>query len=260
MRAKRKAFVGIDVAFAMGKPLPVCVYAAGPDGVFDLLPLKRTFDKPPVGQGNAAALSPGLRRGFAARTSAWLRALETRENLSIHGIALDAPSDYCPPERTHRACEAAVARDGIAVFFTPTKARFDVTIAEARRHLADGGPLHRLPGAMHLWMLVGFDLFRELEKEYPCLETYPQAVVRRLGCATHHKTTARGLEAQLAKGAELLGTTAGDFLARLAASGYGSTHDKLDAFFAAWVASLEKRRESYGDSERDAIWVPRAMD
>jgi len=118
MRAKRKAFVGIDVAFAKGKPLPVCVYAAGPDGGFDLLPLKCTFDKPPVGQGNAAALSPGLRRGFAARTSAWLRALETRENLSIHGIALDAPSDYCPPERTHRACEAAVARDGIAVWWS----------------------------------------------------------------------------------------------------------------------------------------------
>jgi hypothetical protein len=40
----------------------------------------------------------------------------------------------------------------------------------------------------------------------------------------------------------------------------GTNHDRLDAFMAAWVASLPKRRRraiGNEDDPDDAIWVPR---
>jgi hypothetical protein len=46
---------------------------------------------------------------------------------------------------------------------------------------------------------------------------------------------------------------------RLKATVPGSQHDQLDAFMAAWVASLAPRkRRAFGNARRpdDAIWVP----
>ena len=43
----------------------------------------------------------------------------------------------------------------------------------------------------------------------------------------------------------------------ISAQGYGSRHDKLDAFMAAWVASLPRERLlACGQAPNDVIWVP----
>ena len=40
--------------------------------------------------------------------------------------------------------------------------------------------------------------------------------------------------------------------------GYGSPHDRLEAYLSAWVASLERgHREPLGCEPNDVIWVPR---
>ena len=39
--------------------------------------------------------------------------------------------------------------------------------------------------------------------------------------------------------------------------GYGSFHDKLDAYLAAWIASLKtSEREALGKPPDDVIWLP----
>ena len=44
----------------------------------------------------------------------------------------------------------------------------------------------------------------------------------------------------------------------IAQQGYGSAHDKLDAFMAAWVASLpEDDVVPCGDPPNDVIWIPK---
>jgi hypothetical protein len=257
MNRKLDAFVGIDVAFAKKKVLPVSVCTVGTGTAIDILPLRVAFENPPVGRGNVAALDDKVRQDFAAEVRAWLVKLEQKEGLSIRRIAIDAPSDYCRHPSGRRACEAALDVEGISCFATPTEAEFRSKIETSRKFLADGGKTSRLPNANQLWMLIGFQLFRTLRQQYECIETYPQAIVHALKCAEHHKSTAQGLQSQFIEAAKLLGVTATDLRAKLMTMGFGSTHDRLDAFLSAWVASLEaSRRRAFGTPPDDAIWVP----
>jgi len=254
---QRDAFVGIDVAFAKKKVLPVSVCTSGLGSKIDILPLRVAFEKPPVGRGNVAALDVKVREEFAAEVHAWLAKLEQKKGLTIRRIAIDAPSNYCCHASGRRASEAALDSEGISCFATPTKKEFQAKIEASRKFLTDGGKPSRLPNANQLWMLVGFELFRTLRLKYECIETYPQAIVHALKCATHHKSTVQGLQSQLDEAAKLLGVTATDLRAKFAVMGYGSTHDRLDAFLSAWVASLdESKRKAFGAPPDDAIWVP----
>lgn len=46
----------------------------------------------------------------------------------------------------------------------------------------------------------------------------------------------------------------------LLAMGFGSTHDRLDAFLSAWVASLnEKERKAFGTPPDYVIWVSKVF-
>ena len=53
---QRDAFVGIDVAFAKNKVLPVSVCLRPKGRPLDILPLRVSFEKPPAGRGNVLAL------------------------------------------------------------------------------------------------------------------------------------------------------------------------------------------------------------
>jgi hypothetical protein len=107
-------------------------------------------------------------------------------------------------------------------------------------------------------MLVGFELFRTLGRQYECIETYPQAVVQQLKCASQHKSTDQGLQRQIDEVAKVFGISATEMRANLWAMGFGSTHDRLDALLSAWVASLdEKDRRAFGTPPGDVIWVPK---
>ena len=112
-----------------------------------------------------------------------------------------------------------------------------------------------------IWMLFGFRLFQYLRAGFSAevIEVYPFAIVRALLPACEHKSTEKGYQDQLRAVASRTGWAAQDLEARLKETLPGSRHDRLDAFMAAWVASIpQDRRRAFGHAERpdDAIWVP----
>jgi hypothetical protein len=257
---QRDAFVGIDVAFAKNKVLPVSVCVKPEGRPLDILPLRVSFEKPPAGRGNVLALDQPVRRQFAEAVLAWVEKLERDKRLNVRRIAIDAPSDYCRDASGRRAAERSLDESGISCFATPTEEEFEAKVQASRKFLADGGKPSGLPNANQLWMLVGFELFRTLRRRYECSETYPQAVVHQLKCASQHKSTEKGLQSQIVEAAKMLGLSPTDMRAKLLTMGFGSTHDRLDAFLSAWVASLdEKDRKAFGTPPDDVIWVPKVL-
>ena len=68
------------------------------------------------------------------------------------------------------------------------------------------------------------------------------------------------MQSQIDEAAKVLEVSATEMRAKLLAMGFGSTHDRLDAFLSAWVASLdEKDRKAFGTPPDDAIWVPKRL-
>jgi hypothetical protein len=127
-------------------------------------------------------------------------------------------------------------------------------------HLAIGGSAATLPHANKIWMLFGFELFARLTSDLrvEVIEVYPFAIVRALLPTCKHKSTEQGYRDQLDAVAARTGWEPQNLEARLKATVPGSRHDRLDAFMAAWVASLlPEGRRAFGDAQRpnDAIWV-----
>lgn len=251
----KPVFVGIDVAFAKEKHLPVSVCEV--DGSF-LKPFpRRAFAQPPRGLGNKEALEPTVRDSFAKQVANWLSEICREHDLQVQRIAIDAPSDYCQQSRNRRSAEEALDSLGISLFTTPTKSQFEAKIRAAQDHLGNGGAESHMPNANQIWMLIGFALFRELEKSYECIEVYPHATVKALGCDGQHKTTEQGFQEQTAALSNLIGISKDRLQQQLQAMCFGSRDDKLDAYLSAWVASLpETDRLPYGQPPHDVIWVP----
>ncbi|MBL9164622.1 MAG: DUF429 domain-containing protein [Planctomycetaceae bacterium] len=255
---RKSVYVGIDVAFAKKKRLPICVCEIDQQ-VVKPLPLRKGFTPPPAGFGNRAALNPTIRLQFADAVAKWLLQLQAELNLTILRVAIDAPSTFCSPDLTRRLSERALDAAGISCFATPTERRFEEKIRTSQAHLDGNGLESTLPNANQLWMLVGFELFKALrEHGFECIETYPQAVVRMLKCVGGHKSSGDGYASQLSA----LGSATGhgapkELIQALDSAGYGSRHDKLDAFLSAWVATLlPSERHVYGTLPDDAIVVP----
>ena len=162
-----------------------------------------------------------LRRQFTEAVLAWVEKLERDKRLKVRRIAIDAPSDYCRDALGRRAAERSLDESGISCFATPTEEEFEAKVLASRKFLADGGKPSRLPNANQLWMLVGFELFRTLRRRYECIETYPQAVVRQLQCASQHKSTEQGLQSQLVEAAKVLRISPTDMRAKLLTMGFG---------------------------------------
>lgn len=151
------AFAGIDVAFAKGKKLPVCVVTQEGDR---LVPIALRDDHtlaPPVGKGNPALLDPAIVSRFGQDVLKYLQTIERDYNLKIAAIAIDAPREY--KEGSRRACERAMDQLGISCFATPSRTEFEKIGEKAKKHLAAGLPVPRLPHANQLWMLAGFEVF-----------------------------------------------------------------------------------------------------
>ncbi len=251
------AYVGIDVACAKKKSLPisVCVQRGAK---LTPLPLRTARVKPPRGGGNVLALEPDWRSDFAAQTEDYLHQIEAAFSVRLERVAIDAPSEPCGANSGRREAERALDARRTSCFTTPSETGFTAIAQKARAHLNAGGPESRLPHANQLWMLVGFALFERLSQTWSCLEIYPQATVALLGCSSLHKSSASGLSAQTKAVGEKLGWQEKDFEQALKASGFGQLHDQFDAYLAAWVASLDERdREPLGVPPSDAIWVPR---
>ena len=253
-----EAFAGIDVAFAKRKYLPiaVCVWRNG-----KLCPLSlrsKQVPAPPQGHGNAVIIRDSHTvKDFAESTLRYLREVEKSFGVAIRRIAIDAPSDPKTDGATRREAEKGLDSRGINCITTPDTQQFRAIRLKALAHLARGGEQSRLPHANQLWMLVGFELFKTLRQEWECLEVFPQAIARVLESAKIHKTKNPGLLCQLSAVACFTGWPDTVSKQCLKDIGYGSFHDRLDAYLSAWVASLDRdQREPIGMPPNDVIWIP----
>jgi hypothetical protein len=248
-------YIGIDVACAKGKRLPICVVSAGPT----LMPLalpKQLAGLIPRGVGNReiAAVSPfqEAARGVASALTSIVREM----GWNVERIAVDAPA--APPDTGTRASESEL---GLSSFRTPATSAWTGIRENCANHLELGGTAATLPHANMIWMLFGFELFACLKSSFTAevIEVYPFAIIRALLPACEHKSTEQGYRDQLVAVAARTGWKPQNLEARLKVTVSGSRHDRLDAFMAAWVASLPpERRRAIGDAQRpdDAIWVP----
>lgn len=253
-----QAFVGIDVAFAKGKRLPIVV-SCWENRCLKPIPLRKYTDhKPPAGQGNAASMVPQTLIDFAEAAALYLKAIEQEFRIKICRIAIDAPSAPKSLDKSRRSAEVELDRRRVSCFTTPSEKDFADICNKVRHHLACGGSESRLPHANQLWMLAGFALFDVLRREWECIEVYPQAIVRALDAGARHKSHQDGLGAQFKACACSTGWTVKEDISCLRNSGFGSSHDRFDAYLASWVAALdESKREPLGDPPSDVIWVPK---
>ncbi len=190
-----EAYAGIDLAFDKKKRLPVVVSCREGSRLVPP-PLRTAKAKPPQGSGNAGILNTSLVEAFAAASVAYIRDVESEYAVLIRRIAIDAPSSPCAPGTPRRKAEFELDRRHIGCITTPDSTRFDIIRNRARKHLEQGGPESRLPGANQLWMLVGFALFRVLRQYWECLEVFPQAIAVLLNANRIHKSQPDGIRAQ----------------------------------------------------------------
>src|SRR6185436_1030221 len=133
------AFVGIDVAFAKRKRLPLCVCVREGQRL-RLIPLKgHDLPKPPAGKGNRAAMNPEVVREFALETLAYLRTLEQRLGLEVEVVALDCPRRPKTHGTGRRLAEAVMDKRGISCFTTPSQAEFALIRDKVEAFLRAGG-------------------------------------------------------------------------------------------------------------------------
>jgi hypothetical protein len=253
----RTAYVGIDVACAKKKrlPLAVCVHSVG---CLETIPRRDWPRRPPLGEGNLMAIETEFQERFAADTVGYLREVEARFSIKIQRIAIDAPSDPRSATAQGRRCELALGEAHISYFRTPSWAEFEDIHRQVEKHVSGGGRESHLPHANKLWMLVGFALFKSLRQQWECLEVFPQAIVHAIGADGPHKSSRKGYEGQLAAAARNTSVTTAQLASKLNAACFGSRHDRLDAYLSAWVASLDfHEREAFGVPPDDAIWVPK---
>lgn len=251
-------YVGIDLAVAKGKRLPVviCTWKGG-----RLVPekLAELRFKPPRGRGNVAVLNPESVAEFCDEAANYLCACASALSIEITRIGIDAPSAPAKNGCGRRAAEKAMDRAGVSCFATPSPAEWSVIFTKVRDHLKAGGAEARLPHANQLWMVVGFQLYKRLAEIAPCIEVFPQATVRSLNAGDIYKTSREGRRAQLSAASKRTGWP-NDLLEspNINQIAFGREHDRLDAYLACWVAAVdEDARIAFGNPPDDVIWLPK---
>lgn len=251
-----EVFVGIDVACAKSKRLPICV--ARKEGN-KLIPLEFRAELP-RGPGNIEITKSQPFRGLAKSIAFGFEEVCREKGWHVKRVAIDAPAS-APAAGQQRLCEDEMSKRKISFFQTPDVARWDEIKEGCHQHLKLGGLLSKLPHANKIWMLYGFELFSSLRSvgKIQVVEVYPYAIVSELlpGCA--HKSTKEGYGNQLSEIASRTGWSSKDLEEQLKVTTFGGKHDKLDAFMAAWVASLPKTKlKAYGNPKNadNSIWIP----
>lgn len=251
-------FIGIDVACAVGKRLPLCVVAAD----YPLMPLtipKHLSGLIPRGVGNREIIAAAPFEESARGVVSAIARIRDEMGWKVERIAIDAPA--APPAEGSRGSEDELGRLGLSSFRTPATTAWAGIREKCSDHLGLGGTAATLPHANKIWMLFGFKLFALLKGglRAEVIEVYPFAIVRTLLPACEHKSTEQGYRDQLFAVAARTGWEPQALEAKLKVTVPGNRHDRLDAFMAAWVASLPpEERRAFGDARQsdDAIWVP----
>lgn len=126
------AYVGIDVAIAKSKKLPVVV-SVRRNGCLIPLPLRDHNASPPDGPGNEAILEPGVAERYADDTLTYLNRLQHHFRVDIRAVAIYAPAGYCPEGASSRGCESALGEAGLSYYSTPTPKSFEMILAWRNR-------------------------------------------------------------------------------------------------------------------------------
>jgi predicted nuclease with RNAse H fold len=253
-----KAYIGIDLAIAKNKLLPICVCKIDRNRLLPLrLPRREGY---PRGKGNRFAIDPNKVDMFVQEVIDYLKRIEMELKIRIVRIAIDAPSAFRRSDISRREAEKAMDKLKISCFSTPSECDFKTIIKKVIKHFEEEGEESNIPHANQLWMLAGFALFKKLrENNYECIEVFPQAIVKFLGCSQKHKSTQKGLEKQLMAACKSTGwdNNSDNFKTTLKSCVFGSMHDKLDAYLSAWIASLPKKcRTCHGNINKDdVIWT-----
>lgn len=252
------AYIGIDVSCAKKKRIPI-VIATKHAGALVPLPLLEMPLMPPFGVGNRGVLEPEQVHAYAHQVAEYVQKACEYFSVTAKMIALDAPLEPRIESIPYRLAEKALARNGISSYKTPSATEFEQIREKALRHLDAGGALPNIPHAMQLWMLAGFEIAKAIKPMAPVIEVFPQATIRRLLPDARHKLQSGAAEIQLQALATQTGWPTPFYdSAKLSNICCGALHDKVDAYSAAWVASLPKEeRECYGEG-KDAIWVPKS--
>lgn len=254
----KSIYIGVDVSCAVKKRIPI-VFAEKREGRLIPLPVKELPFAAPYGHGNKLVVQHEYNLTYAQQIREYVTDVCHFYDVKPERIAIDSPLRPRAEELDYRIAERELNQAGIRCYKTPSKPEFDEIINKVRRHLSRGGEVARVPHAMQLWMLAGFEIARELAKIAPILEVFPQANIRRLMPDAPHKTGKGVPKLQLEAIARYTGwpATPKDWkvLKKISA---GSMHDQVDAYSAAWVASLRGNElEVLGDVEKqDAVWVP----
>ena len=252
-------FIGIDVACAKGKYLPL-VICSQENGRLIPLPLGHYQIKPPRGLGNALTLYDDVNKAFANDVASYIETICDAFHLQPVRIGIDSPLRPRDNRLKRRIEEQALDRSGISCYTTPSTDDFEAIKAKGIAHLQANKPIQNLPHAHQIFMLLGFALNEGLSKVAECIEVYPHATVKQLGVADIHKSKGNQAELQLSAMSHYTGWPRNnDDWEQAGNICLGPMHDRVDAYSAAWVASLsEQERICFGDPEKgDAIWIPK---
>ena len=151
--------IGIDVACAVGKRLPICFVS----GLNPLTPLK--IPKPlanliPRGVGNREVSKKAPFAEAAKSVVDAISHIAAEMRWSIKCIAIDAPA--APPNHCPRVSECELASKGLSVFQTPARDAWLTICENGIAHLLSNKSAVTLPCANKIWMLYGFELFTGL--------------------------------------------------------------------------------------------------
>lgn len=251
-------FVGIDVACAKGKHLPL-VICRQEKGQLLPIPLANHQIKPPQGLGNVLTLHDEVNMAFSNDVANYIETVCDEFHLNPVRIGIDSPLQPRDNLLKRRVAEQALDKAGIRCYTTPSSDDFETIKAKGIAHLEANKPIQNLPHAHQIFMLLGFALNERLSKVTECIEVYPHATVKQLGVANIHKSKGNQAELQLSAMSHYTGwpKTENDW-SQVEKLCHGPMHDKVDAYSAAWVASLsEQDRICFGDAVKsDAIWIP----
>jgi hypothetical protein len=144
--------IGIDLACARGKALPICVVSAGPP----MMPLRIPNEMAaliPRGVGNKEINSASPFREAARGVAAGISRIISEMNWTVERIAVDAPA--APPTAGARASENELGSAGLSSFRTPPSTRWADIREACIKHLEIVGSSVTLPYANKIWMLFG---------------------------------------------------------------------------------------------------------
>jgi hypothetical protein len=252
-------FIGIDVACAKGKYLPL-VICSKENGRLIPFPLANYPIKPPRGLGNALTLHEKVNQAFANDAASYIETICDAFHLNPVRIGIDSPLRPRDNILKRRLAEQALDGSGISCYTTPSSDDFEVIKAKGIAHVQADKPIQNLPHAHQIFMLLGFALNERLSKAAECIEVYPHVTVKQLGFADIHKSKGNQAELQLSAMSHYTGWPRNnDDWEQAGNMCLGPMHDRVDAYSAAWVASLsEQERICFGDPEKgDAIWIPK---